>query len=120
VLALSLPVVAVGVAVHFALRRRVGMGQSFGRKPYQTTVSGQRRRHLRMSSTSLEAFVERLSTRCLIFQVQTLLRLFRGVATAASTSYPFLRRRLGSHFDLLHMWGNDLGIEAWTEKSIEA
>jgi hypothetical protein len=40
VLALSLPVAAVGVAVHFALRRRVGMGQSFGRKPYQTAVSG--------------------------------------------------------------------------------
>jgi hypothetical protein len=46
VLALSLPVVAVGIAVHFALRRRVGMGQSFGRKPYQTAALGQRRRHL--------------------------------------------------------------------------
>jgi hypothetical protein len=41
VLALSLPVAAVGVAVHFALRRRADMGQSFGRKPYQTAVSGQ-------------------------------------------------------------------------------
>jgi hypothetical protein len=67
VLALSLPVTAVSVAVHFALRRRVGMGQSFERKPYQTAVSGQRRRRLPMSSTSLEAFVERLSARSLIF-----------------------------------------------------
>jgi hypothetical protein len=88
VLALLLSGAAVGVAVHFALRRRVGMGQSFGRKPNQT-VSCQRRRRLRMSSTSLEAFVEMPFARSLIFQVQTLLRLFGGAATAALTSYTF-------------------------------
>jgi hypothetical protein len=120
----SLPVAAVSVAVHFALRRWVGMWQSFWRKPNQTAVYGQRWRRLRMSSTSLEAFVRRLSTRSLIFQVQTVLRLFEGAATSASTSYPSWRRHLESHIDLLHLWGSDLGsvwrFEAWAEKRNEA